>query len=150
MWLHSVQYTLYFILHTLWLHVASFRTVHRVSTVDLSWGAYLLGGWQEGCSRDGLVNDNFSAFAVKLRDEHFEADNKEIEKARFFEWRPLLREWRNAGRPKEFSTADGDKFNKFLMPWLDTYAKGQGLKCTLKSEPLQGDKVQKKVLFGSV
>jgi len=119
--------------------------------VDESWGAYFLGGWQEGRARDGLVNDNFSAFAMKMADEAFTVDNKEIEKARFFEWRPLLEAWRKAGRPKDFRTpAEGEKVSKFLMPWLDTYDTGRGLKCTLKSDPLRDGRRQTKVLYGSM
>ena len=39
--------------------------------VDVEWGAYYLGGWQEGRSREGIVNDNFSAFVVKLKSDSF-------------------------------------------------------------------------------
>ena len=117
--------------------------------VDDSWSPFYLGGWQTGRARDELVNDNFSAFAVKLRDEQFEVDHKEIEKARFFEWRPLLQAWRNAGRPKDFRTPVGGetcKFDKYLFPWLDIYETGRGFKCTVKTEQLRTTTLKKIVI----
>ena len=53
----------------------------------------MAGGW----ARDGAVNDNFSAFVVKLASPHFKHDNKEIMEAHFFPWRAILQKWRDAG-----------------------------------------------------
>ena len=70
--------------------------------VDLSWGAFYLGGWQAGRARDGLMNDNFSAFVVRLKNEKYKADGQEIQKVRFFPWREVLEQWRAQGKPKDF------------------------------------------------
>ena len=43
------------------------------------------------------MNDNFSAFVVKLASPHFKPDNKEIMEAHFFPWRAILQKWRDAG-----------------------------------------------------
>ena len=34
--------------------------------LDLEWGAHYVGGYQQSRARDGVMNDNFSAFVVKL------------------------------------------------------------------------------------
>lgn len=35
-------------------------------TVDETFSAIYLGGWQKARARDQLINDNFSLFAVKV------------------------------------------------------------------------------------
>ena len=65
--------------------------------LDLEWGAHYVGGYQQSRARDGVMNDNFSAFVVKLASPHFKPDNKEIMEAHFFPWRAILQKWRDAG-----------------------------------------------------
>ena len=48
------------------------REVHEEVRVhvDQTWeGVCYLGGWSAGRARDNLINDNFSAFAVRLQSE---------------------------------------------------------------------------------
>ena len=70
------------------------------ATVDATWdGQRYVGGWQQGRARDNLVNDNFSAFVVKLATDHFAVDGKEIHEARWFDYKMLLGLWRAVGSP---------------------------------------------------
>ena len=46
--------------------------------VDRSWGPFYLGGWQQARARDNLINDNFSVFAVRLTNEDFVANKREV------------------------------------------------------------------------
>ena len=101
-------------------------------TVDESWGAVYLGGWQQGRARDNLINDNFAAFIAKLASRDFRPDRVEIHQAAFFEWRPMLDAWVAEGRPSEFKWAvpgsdERGKISKKLLGWLNTYATGRGL-----------------------
>lgn len=105
-------------------------------TLDLDgFGAYLVGGWHESRARENTINDHFSAFVVRMTSDEFAVDNKEIEKARLFEWRPLLQAWRDQSKPDPFlDPASGDKMNKHLMTFLDLYDLGKCFKCRLKNE----------------
>ena len=59
--------------------------------IDRRWGGMrFLGGWQQQCARDNLINDNFSVFAVKCESEHFKTDGIEIDEARWIPWRVVL------------------------------------------------------------
>ena len=49
-----------------------------------------LGARAESRARDGLVNDNFTAFVVVAKDETFKEDTSEITTAHWFNWRELL------------------------------------------------------------
>jgi len=108
--------------------------------VDRSWGPFYLGGWQQARARDNLINDNFSVFAVRLTNEDFVANKREVREARFFEWRPLLEAWRAAGQPEaglshaeHAAVPSGQKINRELLLWLDTYERGQCLKTRFAS-----------------
>jgi len=120
-------------------------------TLDLDgFGAYLVGGWNESRARENLINDNFSAFVVRMKSEEFEVDDKEIEQARFFEWRPLLKAWRDQNKPDLFvDPASGDKMNKILMQSLDLYDLGKCFKCRLKHEDRPDNKISTKVSYGA-
>ncbi len=67
--------------------------------LDSTFTPAYLGGWQASRSRDGVVNDNFSAFAVRASSAAFTVDGVEIVdgEARWFAWRPLLELWRRGG-----------------------------------------------------
>ena len=93
-----------------------------------------VGGWQQAHARDGAVNDNFSAFVVRLASEAFKVDNVEVAHADWFPWRDLLDDWRRAGAPTAGATtcsrtsapASSVSWNKIsinMLRWLDTYEK---------------------------
>ena len=69
------------------------------AAVDPSFVPIYVGGWQQAHARDGAVNDNFSAFVVRLASEAFKVDNVEVAHADWFPWRDLLDDWRRAGAP---------------------------------------------------
>ena len=125
------------------------------ATVDEKWGAYYLGGWQAGRARDCLVNDNFSGFVVKLEKDDFKVDEKEINQACFFPWKPLLEEWRRAGKPEPFEVVEQlpgmmaplpekqRKINDNLLRWLDLWDSRRALKCATKIKDHAGTKFMK-------
>ena len=97
-----------------------------------------LGGYQVAKARDDRVNDNFSAFAVRAYSEYFDVDHKEIEKAMWLPWEPLLSEWLAAGRPitdwnvaLKSSVLPEEKrlVSRNLLCWLETYKAGRGMPC---------------------
>jgi len=135
--------------------------------IDLSRGATLVGGWSQSRARDNLINDSFAAFVVHLKHDAFKPDDKEIQEARFFEWRPLLEKWRAASRPaprqggsKSLQVPElglPDAINSKgkaegrnavalnVLQWLDAYEKGGGLYCVHQSYqqgPRKASKVQ--------
>jgi len=128
--------------------------------VDEAWdGVRYLGGWSAGRARDNVINDNFSAFAVRLQSEEFEPDCKEIHEARWFEWRSLLNAWIHAGRPggRKFETdlglarktdsepnAERNILQVSMLMWLDAFASGHGLRVTSKTSE-QGPYTARKV-----
>ena len=59
------------------------------AAVDPSFVPIYVGG-QQAHARDGAVNDNFSAFVVRLASEAFKVDNVEVAHADWFHWRDLL------------------------------------------------------------
>ena len=110
--------------------------------LDLEWGAHYVGGYQQSRARDGVMNDNFSAFVVKLASPHFKPDNKEIMEAHFFPWRAILQKWRDAGSistekkvPLDVGKGDARALVHInVLFWLDMYEKGMALKCRNKEE----------------
>lgn len=67
--------------------------------VDTTQPIHYLAGWSSGRARDNLMNDNFSAFAVVLQSEAFQADNKEISEAQWFVWAEIMAQWDAQGQP---------------------------------------------------
>ncbi|KAL3928072.1 MAG: hypothetical protein SGPRY_002549, partial [Prymnesium sp.] len=60
-------------------------------TVDETFSAIYLGGWQKARARDQLINDNFSLFAVKALPGDVVVDGTEIVEAKWFPIDDLLR-----------------------------------------------------------
>ena len=126
-----------------------------------------MGGWSQSRARDNLINDSFAAFVVHLKHDSFQPDDKEIQEARFFEWRPLLDKWRAADRPKpqqggskslqvaELGLPDVIVKGKAegrnavalnVLQWLDAYERGGGLYCVHQSYS-QGHQKASKVQY---
>ena len=125
--------------------------------VDLAKGATYVGGWSIGGARDQVVNDSFSAFVAHLGSDEFEVDGREVQEARFFEWRPLLAQWRKlkgkADLPKKVPldlgiASDRNLVNGLCLKWLDRYDLGLGLPCKMTESPFFGEKTQRKVTIG--
>ena len=103
------------------------------AAVDPSFVPIYVGGWQQAHARDGAVNDNFSAFVVRLASEAFKVDNVEVAHADWFPWRDLLDDWRRAGAPtagrnhvlthSHASVGERNKISINMLRWLDTYEK---------------------------
>jgi len=115
--------------------------------IDRSWeGMRYLGGWQQQCARDNLINDNFSVFACRCASEYFKPDGVEIKEAHWMPWRKILAAWNKAGRPtdqKKFLIADfasvvgmpqlAAEQNVVLLnvlQWLSTFEEGKGFEMT--------------------
>lgn len=89
-----------------------------------------------------MINDSFAAFVVRLKTDQFEVDHEEIKKGGFFDWRPMLAAWREAGSPQSGNNEKRWKFegelpgvgegqqelSTSMLKWLDTYEKGRGMK----------------------
>ena len=110
-------------------------------SLDPAFAPVYLGGWQKGKARDGVINDNFSVFAVRAVSAQFKIDEKEIVAAQWLPWKELLEEWVQAGRPTEGRTVmlkhkalpEGRKLvSKNLLKWLELYKAGKGMKCKLE------------------
>jgi 8-oxo-dGTP pyrophosphatase MutT (NUDIX family) len=149
--------------------VASVRVLQVAVRLDLvGWGAHYLGGWQQSRARDNIINDNFSAFLVKVADDNYRADHLEIENADWFEWKPLLDAWRAAGKPTK--AADGKSLKQFdldvgkpeldkkgnsmntvrlnVLQWLDRWQDGRSIPCVYAPEKLQAGLYAAKVKIG--
>ena len=126
--------------------------------VDEDKGYTYLGGWSAGRARDNLSNDSFAMFAVTLKSEDFRLDRKEIFEARWFEWMPLLTEWRKQGKAFEkkqvkcldvHEREDRNIIAKNVMAGLDIWESGKGHPVEVK-ESLQGGKEAVKAIWGSL
>jgi len=109
-------------------------------TLDDAFPPVYLGGYQMSRARDGTINDNFSAFAVRAASEQTHLDNKEIHCAFWLRWRVLLDEWVAAGRPSiqknvALTSAELPVDKKLvsinLLRWLDTYRSSKGMVCKI-------------------
>jgi 8-oxo-dGTP pyrophosphatase MutT (NUDIX family) len=115
--------------------------------VDFSQDVLYIGGWSTGRARDNLTNDNFSAFAVRMKSEVFHNDCKEVFEASWFEWRPLLDAWVAQGKPddrrvksldlqqpkgdptiEKYDNGDRNILSGLVLKGLDIYASGCGLR----------------------
>jgi len=131
--------------------------------VDRGWnGMRYLGGWQQQCARDNLINDNFSVFVVRCETEYMKPDGIEIKEAHWLPWKPILEAWRAAGKPTDkkvklpnFSAvvgmdlaADRNVVGLNVLRWLETYELGKGFCVELKTEQ-QGIKQVTKATFAA-
>ncbi len=130
--------------------------------VDRTWeGMRFLGGWQQQCARDNLINDNFSVFAVRCESEYVKPDGVEITEAHWLPWRSILQAWRDMGRPTsakrvkmpEIHTlvgrnlgADKETVALLTLQWLDTFEQQRGFCVKLKTD-VQGPKRVTKATF---
>ena len=126
--------------------------------IDEDKGYTYLGGWSAGRARDNLSNDSFAMFAVTLKSEDFRLDRKEIFEARWFEWMPLLTEWRKQGKAFEkkkvtcldvHEREDRNMISKNVMSGLDIWESGKGHPVKWKAE-MQGGKESVKAVWGSL
>ena len=114
------------------------------SKLDASFVPRYVGGWQLCAARDKLVNDNFSAFAVRAVSEQLTLDNTEVTAAHWFDCDHLLKLWRAEGSPEAgsqivLSEADDHpslvgmvasgrvKVATNALQWLDAYKSGRTL-----------------------
>jgi len=127
--------------------------------VDRTWdGMRFLGGYHQQRARDGLINDNFSAFVVRAASDYVKPDGIEIKEAYWFPWRNILKAWRDAGRPTHEKRIKIDNFSEVVsqqlapdrnlvglnvLRWLDTYALDKGLRVDLKMEKQGPRKITK-------
>ena len=97
-------------------------------------------------------------FAVTLKSEDFRLDRKEIFEARWFEWMPLLTEWRKQGKAFEkkqvkcldvHESEDRNIIAKNVMAGLDIWESGKGQTVKWKAE-MQGGKETVKATWGSL
>jgi len=109
-------------------------------TLDDAFTPVYLGGYQRRRARDGKINDNFSAFAVRAACDNYTVDQKEIDIAMWLPWQELVDAWEAEGKPthaKNIPLAvaalpnERKMVSRNLLTWLDTYRSGRGLVCDI-------------------
>jgi len=117
--------------------------------VDDSMPMEYLGGYSQGRARDNLVNDNFAAFAVRVKSEEIKVDRKEIFLAKWFDCRRLVEAWRAKGHEMtkrveglsvpELDDPERNRVNGSALQWMESYVEGRGLTVKVKQSQ-QGNK----------
>jgi len=141
-------------------------------TVDEHSEFFYLGGWSTGRARDNTSNDSFTMLAVRLASEYFKPDRKEIHQAQWFEWTPLLKQWREKGKDRHGRKvtdldlgqkrgdpaildpkADHGERNIIalsVMQALDMYAEGRTYKVKVDKLRLQAGEEPMKATWGAM